>query len=192
MRAFWPWMAMAMALAREVFPVPGTSSSRRWPLDNRQASARRTARSLPRIARPTEATILSKVSANLAACSSVMVMVASRSFGRLLISLCSWPVILWTGHAVTGRGDPSVRITEEVLRLEIAVSGECLVREGGARGVAVEAARDRSAEVGEMHFDVRTRRVRAVFGAGGPTRSTLRHGDRRRRRRSRRLSCRAQ
>jgi hypothetical protein len=43
-----PEIEFAMALAKLVFPVPGTSSRSRWPSVNRQQSASRTSWRLPR------------------------------------------------------------------------------------------------------------------------------------------------
>ena len=70
-RLFVPWMELAIALASEVFPVPGKSSSSRCPSETRQVSASRTMWFLPSTACSTFVTSAPKALANQLACSDV-------------------------------------------------------------------------------------------------------------------------
>ena len=75
-----PCTVFASALASDVLPVPGTSSSSRWPCETRQVSASRTTWVLPTTACSTLPTSLLNVWANQAACSGVVVLTGV-SFG---------------------------------------------------------------------------------------------------------------
>src|ERR1700689_4758202 len=68
-----PCTELAIALAREVLPVPGKSSSSRWPSDTMQVSASRMTCCLPSTACSTLLTSAPKARANQFACSDVTV-----------------------------------------------------------------------------------------------------------------------
>src|SRR5580692_5799591 len=72
-RLWVPWMELAIALASEVFPVPGKSSSSRWPSETRQVSASLTMCCLPSTACSTLVTSAPKARANQLTCSAVIV-----------------------------------------------------------------------------------------------------------------------
>ncbi len=76
-RVVVPRMLCASARAIEVFPVPGTSSSRRWPSLSRAVRLSRITYDLPSTTCSTFATMRSAMSANQEACSGVMVMVGT-------------------------------------------------------------------------------------------------------------------
>ena len=69
MRRQSPFALAAMARARVVLPVPGTSSSRMWPWVSIATSASRTTSDLPRTAASTEAAMPSNSSARMTASS---------------------------------------------------------------------------------------------------------------------------
>src|SRR5580692_4124601 len=66
-----PCTELAIALASEVFPVPGKSSISRWPSDTRQVSASRTMCCLPSTACSTLVTSAPKARVNQLVCSDV-------------------------------------------------------------------------------------------------------------------------
>ena len=78
MRELVPCTVLAIDLASTVLPVPGTSSSRRWPPVSMQVSASRIVLVLPLMAMSTLSTSWSKVSANHADWSGWMVMGSSQ------------------------------------------------------------------------------------------------------------------
>src|SRR3989440_5387692 len=179
MRAWDPLMVLASALASEVFPVPGKSSSNRCPSDSRQVNASRTTKSLPRIAPLTLATIRSNVSLNRAACSVVTVM--------------PYPLLVLvprhrSGDSTAGDRDPLARIAVPVTGVLALVRAPGPVEEPARTMLAVEGAGDVAAEVLRLHMDIGAGRGearsaadtgRAAAAAAG---AALRHRDGRRRR----------
>src|SRR6478609_3980550 len=77
-------MVAASALARVVLPVPGTSSSSRWPSESRQISASRMTSGLPTSTSPIACTTASNRPANWAAS------VASSTAGPEPFNACTW------------------------------------------------------------------------------------------------------
>src|SRR5690606_17925062 len=106
------WLACtdaASARASEVLPVPGKSSSSRWPRENRHVSASRTTCSLPSTACSTLATRRPKASANCCACSAVVVVVPLVIVMRSCSRRAVLPRALLEDRTTGLRRDPDVR-----------------------------------------------------------------------------------
>src|SRR5690606_18071362 len=169
MRLCDPWTEAAMDRASIVLPVPGASSRSRCPSASMQVSARRTTGALPRTAWPTFPTSRSKVWANQAACSGVIVVISSfpycSSDCSLLWSRVKKPCRSWRDRPPCAR-----RPATEVLRRRI------LSVPPGADAVLL--AVDQDAHLGarvpeealELHRAVRREGVRRL----GRTRPALR------------------
>src|SRR2546423_2638413 len=143
-RAWEPLTVLASALASEVFPVPGKSSSSRWPSDSRQVKASRTTWSLPRMALLMLATMRSKASLNRAACSGLTV-TPVLPYSRPCVG---------TGDSAAGGGHPFAWVAVPVQRVLALVGAPGAGDEPVGTVLAVEGAGDVAAETGRLHVDV--------------------------------------
>src|SRR5690606_15838090 len=132
--------AAARARASWVFPVPGTSSRSTCPPLSLVVTTSRTTFALPTTATPTAETIFSKVSANQAACSGVIVVCCSVMVMRLLrVRWGVWQVLPREGVgevepvAPHPDGHPFAREPAPRVRLPAAGAGELDVGVGAPR-----------------------------------------------------------
>src|SRR5690554_777268 len=175
MRWCEPWTVAAIARASEVLPVPGASSSKRWPRVSMHVRESRITSSLPSTARDTFETSLSKVSANHAACSVVIAMGSSpgRGSGRWdRGERRSRPRALAVGGAVDedAHGVVAAVVAVEALQDDVDVRRDVVPVAGAREGRPAPARRPtlapdvvvaRRAPVLEVHPEAATARAAA-------------------------------